>query len=123
MKRTMDQDIEEILYSEEELRRRVHALGAQISRDYEGVDNVILVSILRGSYIFMADLSRSITIPCRMDFMAVSSYGQGTSSTGSIPTAPAPTCFPGPSGRPTRSPGTRSGWPRCSRPCWPSTCG
>ena len=84
MKRTMDQDIEEILYSEEELRRRVHALGAQISRDYEGVDNVILVSILRGSYIFMADLSRSITIPCRMDFMAVSSYGKGTSSSGQV---------------------------------------
>ena len=84
MIRSMDQDIEEILYSEEELRRRVSALGAQISRDYAGVDNVILVSILRGSYIFMADLSRSITIPCRVDFMAVSSYGQGTSSTGQV---------------------------------------
>ncbi|MGM9537709.1 MAG: hypoxanthine phosphoribosyltransferase [Candidatus Onthomonas sp.] len=80
----MDQDILEILYSEEELKRRVAVLGAQISRDYADKDNVVLVGILRGSYIFMADLSRSITIPCRIDFMAASSYGKGTSSSGQI---------------------------------------
>lgn len=80
----MDQDIAEILYTEAELKRRVAALGAQISQDYAGKDNVVLVGILRGSYIFMADLSRSITIPCRIDFMSVSSYGKGTSSSGQI---------------------------------------
>ncbi|MGM9593472.1 MAG: hypoxanthine phosphoribosyltransferase [Candidatus Onthomonas sp.] len=80
----MDQDILEILYSEEELKRRVAVLGEQISRDYADKDNVVLVGILRGSYIFMADLSRSITIPCRIDFMAASSYGKGTSSSGQI---------------------------------------
>lgn len=80
----MDQDILEVLYSEEELKRRVAALGAQISKDYADKDNVVLVGILRGSYIFMADLSRSITIPCRIDFMAASSYGKGTSSSGQI---------------------------------------
>lgn len=80
----MDQDILEVLYSEEELKRRVAALGAQISKDYADKDNVVLVGILRGSYIFMADLSRNITIPCRIDFMAASSYGKGTSSSGQI---------------------------------------
>lgn len=80
----MDQDIAEVLYSEEELKRRVAAMGAQISADYADKDNVVLVGILRGSYIFMADLSRSITIPCRIDFMAASSYGKGTSSSGQI---------------------------------------
>lgn len=81
---SMDRDIAEILYSEAELKRRVAALGAQISEDYADKDDVVLVGILRGSYIFMADLSRSITIPCRTDFMAVSSYGKGTSSSGQI---------------------------------------
>lgn len=80
----MEQDILEVLYSEEELKRRVALMGAQISQDYAGKDNVVLVGILRGSYIFMADLSRNVTIPCRIDFMAVSSYGKGTSSSGQI---------------------------------------
>ena len=75
----MDRDIAEVLYSEEELKRRVAALGAQISRDYADKEDVVLVGILRGSYIFLADLSRYITIPCRIDFMAASSYGKGTS--------------------------------------------
>ncbi len=80
----MDRDIAEVLYSEEELKRRVAALGAQISRDYADKEDVVLVGILRGSYIFLADLSRYITIPCRIDFMAASSYGKGTSSSGQI---------------------------------------
>lgn len=80
----MDQDILEVLYTEQELKRKVAALGAQISADYADKENVVLVGILRGSYIFMADLSRSITIPCRIDFMSVSSYGKGTSSSGQI---------------------------------------
>lgn len=80
----MDQDILEVLYSAEELKRKVAALGAQISQDYAGRDNVVLVGILRGSFVFLADLCRSITIPCRIDFMAASSYGKGTSSSGQI---------------------------------------
>ncbi|MCC8182127.1 MAG: hypoxanthine phosphoribosyltransferase [Clostridiales bacterium] len=80
----MDQDIAEVLYSEKQLQRRVAELGAQISRDYEDKEDVVLVGILRGCYVFMADLSRYITIPCRMDFMSVSSYGKGTSSSGQI---------------------------------------
>lgn len=81
---SMEHDIAKVLYSEETLKNRVAELGAQISRDYADKENVIIVGILRGSYIFMADLTRSITIPCQVDFMALSSYGKGTSSSGQI---------------------------------------
>lgn len=78
-----DQDIEQILFSEEMLQKRVRELGEQISADYAGKEPV-LVSVLRGSYIFMADLSRAIDQPCSIDFMAVSSYGKGTTSSGQV---------------------------------------
>ena len=81
---SMEHDIAKVLYSEEELKKRVAELGAQISQDYADKDNVIIVGILRGSYIFMADLTRHITVPCQIDFMALSSYGKGTSSSGQI---------------------------------------
>lgn len=76
-------DIERILISEEDLQKRVAELGAQISADYAGKEP-ILVSVLRGSYIFMADLTRRIDTFCRVDFMAVSSYGAGTVSSGQV---------------------------------------
>lgn len=79
----LDQDIERVLFTEEELHRRVAALGAEIDRDYDGKEP-LLISVLRGSFIFMADLVRSITLPCTVDFMAVSSYGAGTSSSGQV---------------------------------------
>ena len=78
----MDQDIDHILVSEEQLRQKVAELGAQISRDYEGCD-LLMVSILKGGAVFMADLMRTVTIPCAIDFMVVSSYGgANTESTG-----------------------------------------
>lgn len=80
----MSQNIERILYTEEELRERVRQLGAQITADYAGVEKIMLVSVLRGSYIFMADLSRAINLPCLVDFMSVSSYGAGTASSGQV---------------------------------------
>lgn len=80
----MDQDIAEVLYSEKQLQRRVAEMGAQISKDYADKEDVVIVGILRGCYMFMADLSKHITIPCRVDFMSVSSYGKGTSSSGQI---------------------------------------
>lgn len=70
----MDQDIDHILVSEEQLRQKVAELGAQISRDYEGRD-LLMVSILKGGAVFMADLMRTVSIPCAIDFMVVSSYG------------------------------------------------
>lgn len=80
----MNQDIDHILVSEEALQQKVGELGARISRDYEGRD-LLLVAILKGSVVFMADLMRAVTIPCTIDFMVVSSYGgANTSSTGLV---------------------------------------
>ena len=79
----MIDDIEYVLYSEEKLNSVVSALGKQISEDYKG-RNLLLVSILKGSVVFMTDLMRSITIPCQIDFMAVSSYGSGVKSSGTV---------------------------------------
>lgn len=79
----MDQDILEVLYTKEQLQRRVAELGAQISKDFQGKD-LVLASVLRGSYIFMADLSRQVALPCTIDFMAVSSYGRGSTSSGQV---------------------------------------
>lgn len=79
----MNNDVEQILYTEEQLRQRVAELGREITKDYAGKEPV-LASILRGSYIFMADLTRCIDLPLRVDFMAVSSYGAGTTSSGQV---------------------------------------
>ncbi|MCI8870607.1 MAG: hypoxanthine phosphoribosyltransferase [Lawsonibacter sp.] len=79
----MDKDIQEVLFSQEQLARRVDEIAEEISRDYAGKE-IMLVSVLRGSFIFMADLCRRIKVPCTVDFMAVSSYGAGTSSTGQV---------------------------------------
>lgn len=79
----MHQDIERILYTEEELRSRVRDLGAQITADYAGREPV-LASVLRGSFVFMADLVRAIDLPLTVDFMALSSYGSGTVSSGQV---------------------------------------
>lgn len=80
----MSQNIERVLYTEEELKRCVQRLGAQITKDYADKDHILLVSVLRGSYIFMADLSRAIALPCFVDFMSVSSYGGSTTSSGQV---------------------------------------
>ncbi len=79
----MHKDVEKILYTEEELRSRVKELGAQITTDYAGREP-LLVSVLRGSYIFMADLTRAIGLNVTVDFMVVSSYGAGTVSSGQV---------------------------------------
>jgi hypoxanthine phosphoribosyltransferase len=76
-------DIESIIISEQQVRDRVAELGAQISRDYAG-HPVLLVAVLRGAVLFIADLSRQITVPVELDFMAVSSYGSSTKSSGVV---------------------------------------
>lgn len=76
-------DIEQVLYTEEQLRDRVREVGAQIAADYAGREPM-LISVLRGSYIFMADLTRAIDLNVTVDFMAVSSYGAGTTSSGQV---------------------------------------
>ena len=79
----MNNDIAKILISEEELAARVKQLGEQISKDYEGKD-LMMVSVLKGSVVFMADLMRAITINASIDFMSVSSYGSGTKTSGVV---------------------------------------
>lgn len=79
----MIDDIERILITEQDLAQRVDELGAQISRDYDGED-LFLISVLKGSIVFMADLMRHITIPHSIDFMATSSYGASTQSSGVV---------------------------------------
>jgi hypoxanthine phosphoribosyltransferase len=79
----MQGDIQEILVSEEQLAEKVRELGAQISHDYKG-KNLMLVSVLKGSVVFMADLMRAIDIPLQVEFMNVSSYGSGTKTSGVV---------------------------------------
>lgn len=76
-------DIEQILFSQEQIQQIVQDMGAQISRDYEG-KNLLMVSVLKGAVVFMADLMRAITVPCRIDFMSVSSYGSGVKTSGVV---------------------------------------
>lgn len=79
----MHEDLKEIWFDEDQLQDAVRELGRTISRDYTG-KNLLLVGILKGCFVFMADLIRVITIPCAVDFMSVSSYGSGTKSSGAV---------------------------------------
>lgn len=79
----MKNDIKNVILSQEELFEIVTTLGKKITEDYKG-KNLMLVSILKGSILFMADLMRAIDIPCTIDFMAVSSYGSGTKTSGVV---------------------------------------
>ena len=83
MENQMLGDIKEILFSEEQLTKIVERIGEQISEDYKD-KNLLLVSVLKGSVVFMADLMRAIKVPCEVDFMSVSSYGSGTKTSGIV---------------------------------------
>lgn len=78
-----DGELGRILVTEEQIALRVRELGAQISEDYAG-KNPLLVAVLRGAYVFMADLARAIELPVEVDFMAVSSYGNSTKTSGVV---------------------------------------
>ncbi len=73
----------ETLYSEEQIRERIAEMGKQISEEYKE-KKLLVVSLLRGSFIFAADLVRAISIPCKIDFMTASSYGHSTETTGKV---------------------------------------
>ncbi|WP_379137017.1 hypoxanthine phosphoribosyltransferase [Paenibacillus sp. sgz500958] len=79
----MQNDIQEILISEEEIQQRIRELGAVLSAEYEG-RTPLVICVLKGAFIFMADLVKVITVPVEMDFMAVSSYGASTKSSGVV---------------------------------------
>jgi hypoxanthine phosphoribosyltransferase len=78
-----DDQIGKILVQQDELAHRVKQLGQEISRDYEGRD-LFLVGVLKGAVFFLSDLMRHLEIPCEVDFMAVSSYGSSTDSSGVV---------------------------------------
>ena len=76
-------DVETVLLSQQDIQQIVRSLGEQISRDYAD-KNPLIVTVLRGAFVFTADLLRAISVPCSVDFMAVSSYGDGVKSTGVV---------------------------------------
>ena len=78
-----DSAIGEVLVPHDDLQRRVAELGAEISREYAGRD-LVMVGVLKGALLFIADLMRQLTVPCEVDFMAVSSYGSSTDSSGVV---------------------------------------
>jgi hypoxanthine phosphoribosyltransferase len=80
---TRDPAIGDILVQADDLSHRVRQLGAEISRDYEGRD-LLLIGVLKGAIFFLSDLMRAIEVPCEVDFMAVASYGSATDSSGVV---------------------------------------
>lgn len=79
----MEKNIERVLITEEEIRKRVQQLGEQLAQEYVG-RNLLLLGVLKGAVVFMVDLARAIDLPLQMDFMAVSSYGASTESSGVV---------------------------------------
>ena len=80
---TIHPDVEKVLLTEDQIHEIVTKLGDQITKDYEG-KNPLIVCVLRGAFIFTADLIRAIKVPCEVDFMAVSSYGSESQSSGVV---------------------------------------
>ncbi len=78
-----DKIVSNVMITKEEIAEMVERLGAEITRDYQG-EEVLLICVLRGAFIFTADLIRAIDLPCSVDFMAVSSYGTSTESSGFV---------------------------------------
>ncbi|NBD28066.1 hypoxanthine phosphoribosyltransferase [Paenibacillus glycinis] len=76
-------DIQEVLYDADQIQQKVQELGETISREFEG-RNPLVICVLKGAFIFMADLVKAVTIPLEIDFMAVSSYGQSTKTSGVV---------------------------------------
>ncbi len=83
--KTINEDIKEVLISEEELAKRVSELGKEITKDYkDGYEDLILIGILKGAVVFLADLIKEIEIPVQIDFMSVSSYGKGNTESSGV---------------------------------------
>ena len=79
----LERGVGEILIDEDRLQERIRELGNELSSDYEGRE-LLLVGVLKGAVFFMADLMRSVSVPCEIDFMAISSYGAATDSSGVV---------------------------------------
>jgi hypoxanthine phosphoribosyltransferase len=79
----MNQISKEILFSRDEIQKRVREIASQISQDYAGRE-LVVIGILKGAFVFMADLVREISVPCKVDFVRVASYGAGSESSGKV---------------------------------------
>ena len=79
----LEQDVDQVLITEQQLDERIKEMGHQIAENYQG-EPLTIVGILKGAVIFFADLARAIDLPLQMDFMSVSSYGSGTTSSGVV---------------------------------------
>jgi hypoxanthine phosphoribosyltransferase len=79
-----EREIRRVVYSTEEIRQRVRALAREISAAYAGADRLLVVGLLKGSFIFLADLVREISLPLHVDFLIASSYGSGRVSSGEV---------------------------------------
>lgn len=84
MKTSMDDDVLRVLLSEEQIKEKVKELGEQISKDYADSKGLMLVTVLKGAVVFLADIMREISVPHEIDFMVVSSYGAGVKSSGVV---------------------------------------
>jgi hypoxanthine phosphoribosyltransferase len=82
--RNLEDDVLKILIDETTLQRRVVELAQAIEDDYRGVDDLLLIAVLKGAFVFLADLSRAMRRPHQLDFMGISSYGAGTESSGAV---------------------------------------
>lgn len=89
----MTGDIERVLFTEEQIADRVRALGARIHADYAG-RNLLLLAALKGAFLFVSDLARAVDLPLQVDFVSVSSYGNGAASSGTVNIRKEPDCSP-----------------------------
>jgi len=82
--RQLHDDVDKVLIDEQQLHERIHEMARQVQEDYRDVDNLLLVCVLKGAYMFLADFSRALDRPHELDFMGISSYGAGTESSGAV---------------------------------------
>lgn len=82
--RNLNADIDHVLIDETALKMRIQEMAVQITNDYQGIEDLLLICVLKGGYIFLSDLSRAIERPHAIDFMGISSYGSGTRSSGAV---------------------------------------
>lgn len=82
--RNLEDDVASVMIDEAQLRKRVRELAAEIEADYADQEDLLLICVLKGGYMFLADLSRNLQRPHELDFMGISSYGAGTTSSGAV---------------------------------------
>ena len=82
--RNLHDDIDHVLIDEQKLQARILEIAQQIEKDYKGLDDLLMICVLKGGYLFLADLSRAVQRPHELDFMGISSYGSGTKSSGAV---------------------------------------